>query len=345
MTTDPKAYYRPLAQTGPARPPEALPLAGGWAWFERVERLSRGAAPEILPASETPPEILARLTAPRAPIAGLTLERPRIMGILNVTPDSFSDGGRFSGPDQAVAAAREMIAQGCDILDIGGESTRPGAEPVPVGEEIARVIPVLKALRGAGIGLPVSLDTRKARVAAEGIWAGADMINDVSALTHDRDMADTVYNTHLALCLMHAQGEPRTMQHDPRYDDVLLDVYDYLEARAAAAEAGGVERARLVLDPGIGFGKTLAHNLALLARIGLFHALGCALLLGVSRKGFIGRLGGTGAAEPARRLPGSLAVALAAIGQGVQIVRVHDIAETRQAVTLFMAATKGEADI
>ncbi len=338
-----KYYYRPLPQTGPARPEDAYPLAGGWAWFDRVERLSREAAPEILPAHQAPPEVLERLSAPRAPIAGLALDEPRIMGILNVTPDSFSDGGRFSAPYEAMIALREMIAAGCDILDIGGESTRPGAAPVPVSEEVARVIPVLKQLRGEGIAVPVSLDTRKARVAAEGIWAGADMINDVSAMTWDSDMARTVFNTNLAICLMHAQGDPRTMQKAPHYDNVLLDVYDYLEERADAAEAGGVERARIILDPGIGFGKTLAHNLALLSRISLFHALGCPLLLGVSRKGFIGAL--SGAKTPGERLPGSLAVALAAISQGVQILRVHDISETRQAMTLFMASLQDGGEL
>jgi len=338
-----KSYYRPLPQTGPARPDDAYVLAGGWAWFDTVEQLSRDAAPRLIPASQTPPEILERLTAPRAPIAGLDLSAPRIMGILNVTPDSFSDGGRFSAPYEAMIAVREMIAEGCDILDIGGESTRPGATPVSVSDEVGRVIPVLKHLRGEGIKVPVSLDTRKARVAAEGIWAGANMINDVSAMTYDRDMARTVFNTNLSICLMHAQGDPRTMQRAPRYDDVLLDVYDYLEEKADAAEAEGVERGRIVLDPGIGFGMNTQHCLHVLARLSLFHALGCPILLGVSRKSFIGAL--SGATEPAARLPGSLAVALAAIGQGVQIVRVHDIAKTRQAMTLFMACTKGEVNL
>ncbi len=338
-----KHYFRPLPQTGPARPQEALVLAGGWAWFDRIEVLARGEGARIIPAREAPGEVLERLSRPRAPIAGLDLTRPRLMGILNLTPDSFSDGGRFNAPYEAMEAVREMIAAGCDILDIGGESTRPGAEPVAVGEEVARVIPVLKQLRQEGIEVPVSLDTRKARVAAEGIWAGADMINDVSALSYDRDMARTVTNTNLSLCLMHAQGDPRTMQHAPRYDDVLLDVYDYLEEKADAAEAMGVDRARIVLDPGIGFGKTISHNLALLARISLFHSLGCTLLLGTSRKGFIGALSGED--DPAARLGGSLATELAAIGQGVQIIRAHDIAQTRQAMTLYMACIEGEGNL
>ncbi len=334
-------YFRPLPQCGPARPADARPLAGGWCWFERVEVLSRTRAPRIVPADEVPGDILARLSAPRPPVAGLAMDRPRLMGILNVTPDSFSDGGRFNTVDAATARAAEMLAEGADLLDIGGESTRPGADPVPVEEEIARTIPVLKALRAAGISAPVSLDTRKARVAAEGIWAGAAMINDVSAMTYDPEMERTVINTNLALCLMHAQGDPKTMQKAPHYRDVLLDVYDFLEEKADKAEAAGAERGRIVLDPGIGFGKTLAHNLALLAGLGLFHGLGCTLLLGASRKRFIGTIGGNPEAPAAQRAPGSIGVALAAIAQGVQIVRVHDIAATRQAMALWQAATTG----
>ena len=333
-------YYRPLPRIGPARPATALPLAGGWCWFDRIEVLSRDRAPQFIAAQDAPRDIVERLTRPRAPVARLAMDRPRLMAILNLTPDSFSDGGRFNAPDAALARARALLAQGADILDIGGESTRPGASPVAPGEEVARTIPVLKALRQEGIDAPVSLDTRKARVAAEGIWAGADMINDVSAMTYDPDMAGTVINTNLSICLMHAQGDPRSMQKAPHYHDALLDIYDFLEEKANMAEAMGADRARLVLDPGIGFGMRVDHCLSVLARLSLFHALGCPILLGASRKSFIGALSGTD--DPGDRLPGSLAVALAAIGQGVQIIRAHDIAETRQAMTLFMASLSGE---
>lgn len=331
-------YYRPLPQTDPARPADALPLAGGWCWFDRIEVLRRDGPPRVIAAAEAPPEVLARLTAPRASVAGLTLDRPRIMGILNVTPDSFSDGGDHLAPATAQEHARAMVAAGAAILDIGGESTRPGAADVPVPEEIARTAPVIAALAG---GAPISIDTRKAAVAQAALVAGAALVNDVSAFLHDPAMAGAVAAAGAPVCLMHAQGTPQTMQADPRYDDVLLDVYDHLAARVAAAEAAGIARARILVDPGIGFGKTQAHNLALLARLSLFHALGCPILLGVSRKRFIGTIGQ--APEPKARMPGSVAVALAGVAQGAQVIRVHDVAETRQALALWQAVTRGEA--
>jgi dihydropteroate synthase len=320
--------------TDPARPPEALALAGGWCWFSQVERLRRGEAPTLLPAEAAPPEVLERLSAPRAPIAGLGFEAPRIMGILNVTPDSFSDGGLFLAPEAAVAQARSMAALGADVVDVGGESTRPGAAEVPVAEEGARVVPVIAAVAGAAGGAPVSVDTRKAAVAEAALAAGARIVNDVSALRFDPAMAAVAARAE-GLCLVHAQGAPATMQDAPAYDDVLLDVFDALEARAAAAEAAGIPRARLLVDPGIGFGKTLQHNVSLLRRLSLYHATGCAVLVGASRKRFVGTLGR--APEAAGRVPGSLAVALHAVGQGAQVLRVHDVGETAQALRLGMA--------
>ncbi|AJE48189.1 dihydropteroate synthase [Celeribacter indicus] len=331
-------YYRPIPSTDAARPEGALTLAGGWTWFDRVELLSRDAAPRIIPARDLPEEIRTRLTAPRAPVAGLDLSRPALMGILNVTPDSFSDGGLFATPEAALEHALAMVADGADILDIGGESTRPGAAYVETGDEIARTAPVIAAIRG-GANVPVSIDTRKAAVAQAALAAGAVLVNDVYAFTHDPDLARVVAGAEVPVCLMHAQGDPEVMQADPRYDDVLLDVYDFLAARIAAAEAAGIPRARILVDPGIGFGKTVAHNLALLQRISLFHSLGCGILLGVSRKAFIGRIGA--APEPRERAPGSVAAALAGFAQGVQIARVHDIRETRQALRLWRAVTTG----
>ncbi|TCM88099.1 dihydropteroate synthase [Rhodovulum steppense] len=334
-------YYRPLVQTDAARPDDALPLAGGWAWFVQAEELRRDAPPRLLRAADLPEEVRATLTAPRPALAGLSLDRPRIMGILNVTPDSFSDGGRFADPQAALAQGRALAA-GADILDIGGESTRPGSAAVPEADEIARTAPVIAALRAAGVATPVSIDTRKAAVARAALAAGADMVNDVAALGFDPALAGVVAQAGVPVCLMHAQGDPATMQDDPRYDDVLLDVYDFLAARIAAAEAAGIPRARIMVDPGIGFGKTVAHNLALIRGLSLFHGLGCPILLGASRKRFIGALGGAERAD--RRGPGSIAVALAGIAQGVQIVRVHDVAETRQAVLLDGALKEyGEA--
>ncbi|MCJ8140245.1 dihydropteroate synthase [Falsirhodobacter halotolerans] len=317
-------YYRPIPMTDPARPAGARTLAGGWCWFDRVEVLARGTAPQIVPLSDVPTEVLHRMTARRAPLHGLDWAAPRIMGIVNATPDSFSDGGRYD----PVAHGRTLEA---DLLDIGGESTRPGAETVPEDQEIARIRPVIDGLRGR---VPISVDTRKARVA---VASDADMVNDVSAMLYDPGMAAAVARMGASVCLMHAQGLPETMQDDPRYDDVLLEVYDHLADRMAAAEAAGIARDRIVVDPGIGFGKTAAHNVTLLRRLSLFHTLGCPVLLGVSRKRFIGAIGG--AEVPRDRMPGSVAVALAGVAQGVQVLRVHDVNETRQALRLWQAAT------
>ncbi|MBZ4021989.1 dihydropteroate synthase [Rhodobacter sp. TJ_12] len=334
-------YYRPIVHTDATRPAGALTLAGGWCWFSHVEVLSRAGAQGLMPATDLPAEVQARLTAPRAPLAGVAFDRPSIMGILNVTPDSFSDGGRFNAPEAALAQAQALAGAGADMLDIGGESTRPGAAEVPVEEEISRTAPVIAALRAQGYAAPISIDTRKAPVAAAAVQAGAGLVNDVSAMLFDPAMAATVAASDAALCLMHAQGTPATMQADPHYDNVLLDVYDHLAARLAVAEAAGIARTRVMLDPGIGFGKTLAHNLALLRGLSLFHTLGCPILLGVSRKRFIGTIGGAEAAEA--RMPGTLAVTLAGLGQGVQMHRVHDVAEIVQGVRLYNAITKGGA--
>lgn len=325
-------YWRPIPCNDAALGGHAL--AGGPMRFTHVEHLHRDGPARLLRAEDAPGAVLARLTAPRAPICGLALDRPRIMGVLNVTPDSFSDGGQFHDPEKAVAAARAMARQG-DIIDIGGESTRPGAEPVAEAEELARTVPVITALRAAGIATPISIDTRKAGVARQAIAAGAGLFNDVTALSHDPESLAVAAGSTAAVCLMHAAGDPRTMQDDPRYDDVLLDVYDYLETRVAMAEAAGIARARILVDPGIGFGKTLDHNLALVRGLSLFHGLGCAVLLGVSRKRFIGTISDTAKARD--RMPGSLAVALEGLRQGVQVLRVHDVAETRQALALWHA--------
>ena len=333
-------YFRPIAMTDPARTVGSYALAGGWCWFDRVEVLSRAASGRIIAAQELPAPVRHRLTAPRAGFAGLALDRPRLMGILNVTPDSFSDGGRFLGAEAALAQARAM-ATGAEIIDIGGESTRPGAAEVSEADEIVRTAPVIAALRDGGLDLPVSIDTRKAAVARAAFAAGATILNDVTALQFDPAMARTAAALGGPVIVMHSIASPETMQDDPRYDDVLLDVYDALAARLAEAEAAGIPRDRLAIDPGIGFGKTLEHNLALLNRLSLFHALGVPVLLGASRKRFIGTIGAE--AEAARRMPGSLAVALAGVAQGVQMIRVHDVAETRQALSLWQAVTKGVA--
>ena len=281
---------------------------------------------------------LEAITGPRARLAGLALDRPRIMGIINVTPDSFSDGGLHNQAAAAVEHGLSLAEQGADILDIGGESTRPGADYVPVEQELERVIPVIEGLRAKTDAL-ISIDTRKAEVMRQAAAAGADIINDVSALTHDPDAMRIAAATELPVILMHAQGDPRTMNDDPQYDDVVLDVFDYLEQRIAICEAAGIPRTRIVIDPGIGFGKHLHHNVAVMARLSLYHALGVPILLGASRKKLIDHI--SDVPNPRDRLPGSIAAALAGAAQGVQIVRVHDVAETRQALNVWRASLAG----
>ena len=327
-------YFRPLAQRGSSRPDSAVDLAGGATWFTQIEVLERGLQPGILTPDAIANPVLETLSATRAPLAGLEMSTPQVMGIVNVTPDSFSDGGVHFERDHAVASALSMADAGASIIDIGGESTRPGAEVVSAQAEIDRTAPVIEAIR-AQSDIPISIDTRKAAVARAAVTAGATLINDVSGFTYDSELAVFCAEKSLPVCVMHAQGDPATMQDDPRYDDVLLDVYDFLAERVAFLETAGIPKSRIAVDPGIGFGKTIEHNLALLKGIGLFHSLGCAILLGASRKRFIGCI----ADEPVanRRVAGSIAVGLAALGQGVQILRVHDVEETIQALRLWQA--------
>ena len=333
-------YIRPIPMTDPARPRGALPIAGGWCWFSHVEVIDRDAPPQLVAAADLDDTTRQRLSAKRPDFAGLSMDRPRIMGILNVTPDSFSDGGLFLRPEAALMQARKMAA-GADILDIGGESTRPGAVEVLADEETARTAPVIAALRAGGLDVPISIDTRKASVADAAFAAGATILNDVTALQFDPAMAAVAAASGRPVILMHSIATPETMQNDPHYDDVLLDVYDALATRLAEAEAAGIPHDKLAVDPGIGFGKTLQHNLTLLARLSLFHNLGVPVLLGASRKRFIGTISAESDAQ--KRLPGSLAVALAGVAQGMQMIRVHDVAETRQALSLWQAATTGGA--
>lgn len=333
------ARLQPFARSG-------VPFAGhslaGSAdlWFDEVLLRDRNVPATRKSLAECTAQEQTRLSHLRAPICDLPMDRPRIMGVLNVTPDSFSDGGDHASLDAAVTRARQM-AEEADILDIGGESTRPGAEEVSVAEEIRRTSKVIAAIRNAGITTPISVDTRKARVAEAALDAGADMVNDVAAFTFDPELADLVAERDVPVCLMHAQGRPDTMQHNPRYDDVLFDVMDFLEDRIAFATGRGIARERIVTDPGIGFGKTLEHNVTLLRNLSLLHDLGLPILLGVSRKRFIGTIGQ--AAEAKERLAGSLAVVLHGVQNGAQILRVHDTYETRQAIRLQQAMMKRES--
>ncbi|MBL6633364.1 MAG: dihydropteroate synthase [Thermoleophilia bacterium] len=270
-----------------------------------------------------------------SPLAWLTA--PCVMGILNVTPDSFSDGGEHLDPASAVGHARRMAADGAAIVDVGGESTRPGAAHVPVDQEMARVVPVLKALAADGAAVPVSIDTRHAAVAAVALDFGAVLVNDVSA-GGDPGMFPLVADRGAGLCLMHMQGEPATMQDDPRYDDVVDEVAAFLEARMRAAVDAGVSEEAILLDPGIGFGKTVQHNLALLDSLPRIVALGRPVLVGVSRKGIIGALTGR---EVGDRLAGSIGAGLAAVQAGAAVLRVHDVVETVDAMRAFTRTRGG----
>ncbi len=329
-----------------------LPLTGGplsFSALEVIERSAKGSTRRTIGLGEflerdwgrhtlAASDLLEAIRTPRPRIAGISFDSPRIMGIVNVTPDSFSDGGSYPTAQAAVDQALRMVEEGADILDIGGESTRPGSEEVPLEEELRRVMPVLEALR-AKTDAVISVDTRKSEVMLRAAAAGADILNDVSALTHDPKALEVAASTGLPVMLMHAQGDPKTMNDNPQYTDVVLDVFDFLERRIQACVAVGIPAAKLIADPGIGFGKHLPHNIAVLNAISLYHGLGVPVLLGASRKKLIGQL--CNVENPRERVPGSIAAALHALAQGIQIVRVHDVAQTRQAISVWRAVMQG----
>jgi len=321
-------------------------LAGGMSWFAAVELLRvedhERRSTELVAVEgieeRFDDDMAAQwkaLTSPRQPLQlgerTIRLDQPQVMAIVNATPDSFSDGGQFADAAAAAEAGAQMSAEGAAIIDVGGESTRPGARLVWEGDEIERVVPVIRQLAGGGAA--VSVDTRKADVMTAAIEAGARMINDVSALTYDDRSAGVVAASGVPVVLMHHKGAPETMQDDPRYDDVLVEVYEWLEERIATAEEAGIKRERILIDPGFGFGKNVAHNLELMNGLALLHSLGCPLVIGASRKRTIGAL--SGEAPPDRRMAGSIAFALKAVEQGVQVVRVHDVSETVQALRIW----------
>ncbi|UVO52887.1 dihydropteroate synthase [Sphingomonas sp. SUN039] len=321
-------------------------LAGGMSFFSAFEAITvEGGArvsKRLVPVGEIDAVVagdgaaaatLSRLTSPRAPLVlgerTIRLDQPQVMGILNMTPDSFSDGGKHLGDAEAAASAGvAMAAAGAALVDVGGESTRPGAKDVWEGDEIARTVPVIERLARAGVA--VSIDTRKAAVMSAALAAGAALVNDVSALGHDAQALALMAGATCPVVIMHW---PDTKTHEGAYRDPLIETYDWLADRILALEAAGIVRSRLIVDPGIGFGKGVAENLALLNGLSLFHGLGCPLLVGASRKRFIGALAGEAPVEA--RLAGSLAVALKAAEQGAQIVRVHDVAETVQALRVW----------
>lgn len=348
-----KLFIRPLqicnnnSATG-----KAVPFLGELGRYSSAEVTIRSVTGEIaerhvLPTSEllswletnqpdfkeAASDIITKLGEPRASFAGLGMSQPHVMGVLNVTPDSFSDGGDRYDVSKAVSDGLRMMEQGATILDVGGESTRPGAEPVTLDEELRRVIPVVGKLSEAGA--LISIDTRHAKVMTEAVAAGAKIINDVTALEGDTGSLEAAAAAKVPVILMHMQGTPQTMQGNPTYQDAALDIYDYLEQRVAACVAAGIPKNMIAVDPGIGFGKTVEHNLRLLDALALFHGTGCPVLLGVSRKGFIGKL--SRCEDPKDRVAGSIACALAGLQRGIQMYRVHDVAETSQAFAIARA--------
>jgi dihydropteroate synthase len=321
-------------------------LAGGLNWFAAAEliRIESGkrVATELLPVDRLEERLddelserWERLTGQHPPLKlgerTVRLDQPQVMGIVNVTPDSFSDPGQLEDPGVAAEAGARMAEAGAAIVDVGGESTRPGAKAVWEGDEIARIDPVIRRLSAGGVA--VSVDTRKADVMTAAISAGATLVNDVSALTYDQRSAEAVAKAGVPVVLMHHQGPPETMQQDPRYDDVVVEVYEWIEERIAAAVEAGIDRSRILVDIGFGFGKTVAHNLELMNSLAIFHSLGCPLVVGASRKRTIGALSNEAPAD--ERLGGSLAFALKAVEQGAQVVRVHDVSETVQALKIW----------
>ena len=320
-------------------------LAGGLLWFAAVE-IVRDDGVELVPVEgfearldslgEGARNAWANLTSPRPPLRlgerVIRLDQPQVAGILNVTPDSFSGDGRGDDVEAAVEAGYAMASAGAALIDVGGESTRPGAKPLWEGDEIARIEPVVRRLAGGGTA--VSIDTRKAEVMQAALAAGAGLVNDVSALTWDPRAVEIVAAAGCPVVLMHHKGDPATMQDDPRYDrPVLLEIYDWLEARIAAAIAAGIDRAKIIVDPGFGFGKNVQHNLAIMNGLAMLHGLGCPVMLGASRKRTIGALANEAPVD--RRLAGSIALALKGAEQGAQLLRVHDVPETVQALRVW----------
>ena len=335
-----RTYYRPLGLCYGADAEQLIAqrragcLGGntrlGFTFVERIVRDGASITRKIIPYTD----FLPAIEVPRGSFAGLSMDSPMIMGIVNVTPDSFSDGGLYGTSEAGASHGLGLAAEGAHILDVGGESTRPGSDMVPVEEELSRVIPAVKRLSDAGH--VVSVDTRKAAVMREAVKAGAAIVNDVSSLQYDPESLHTVAELKVPVVLMHAQGDPRTMQLNPHYDDVALDVYDHLEQRVMACVQAGIPRSHIAIDPGIGFGKTFQHNLELLRQITLFHGLGVAVLAGLSRKGFVGAL--TGEKIAGSRVHGSVGGAVEAALNGVHILRVHDVKATAEALAVALAS-------
>ncbi len=333
------SYFRPIVRTGLPRSENSISFAETDYWISEAEEIKFGEKSKLVSINDVPDLWKTRWLRKRPDILGLEFGFPKLMGILNVTPDSFSDGGNHIELDAALNHAKLMEENGVDIIDIGGESTRPGASIVPILEEIERIEPVINSI-SAESKIPISVDTRKAEVASAAHKAGASLVNDVSGFTFDPNLLAYCSEYNLPVCVMHMQGSPENMQNNPKYENILIEVYDFLENQIRKLVQAGISRDHIIADVGIGFGKNLGHNLTLIKNISLFHGLGVPLLLGVSRKSIISKLAKV--EKPSDRLHGSISLAISALGQGVQIFRVHDVAETKQAFDLWVAVNFGD---
>ena len=326
-------YFRPIIQTDAVRPSTHYSVGGQKQWFDKVEIINRGEKPTIAAADKVPSDILNEITRVKANNHFKSFSKPLIMGILNVTPDSFSDGGKNLELKNAMKTAQRMIVDGADIIDIGGESTRPGAKAISAEDELNRIEPLIRYLKNEFPQINISVDTRKASVMARVMELGVDFINDVSAMSFDKNSRNVLARKKAQVCLMHGGLNPEKMQENTFYNNILLDIYDYLKARIDFAISGGVKKENILIDPGIGFGKTTTQNVLLIRKASLFHGLGCPLLYGISRKSFIGEVGKT--RKPVNRFPGSIAGAIELVRQGIQVIRVHDVKKTRQALDVW----------
>ena len=308
-------------------------IQGGTTVFNSFRVIQRNKKPRVISTSEVKKEFIDRFTSKPISMLGLSFETPAVMGILNVTPDSFYDGEKFFTEKQFVEKGLNLLKTGCCILDVGGESTRPGAKEVASSIEIERVIGVIKKIKQYAPSAIISVDTRKAIVAEKALQAGASIVNDISAGSFDEKMFGVVAKYKAGMCLMHSQGLPENMQNKPHYENVLLDIYDYLKEKIAEAESTGISRKRIIIDPGIGFGKSFSHNMEIIKKASLFLGLGCPLMIGVSRKSFIGEI--ICERLHSARLSGSIAAMLKIVNNGAKIVRVHDVKETVDAIKVW----------
>ncbi len=310
-------------------------LGGTKVGFDSFKIVERGKKSETIPAREAPKEILEAFIRPRPSVLGLDFSKVNIMGVLNVTPDSFYDGKEDFKEVDFVKKGLDLINGGLDILDVGGESTRPGAKEIPVHLEKQRVSNVIRDIKKTFPKIIISIDTRKSEVAKAALKAGASIINDVSGLTFDSEILSIASEFESVICIMHSKGLPENMQNQPSYENILLDIYDFLEEKLNLAKKAGISEKRIIVDPGIGFGKSLSHNKVLIKNLSLFHGLGCPVMVGLSRKSFIGEI--VGELEPSKRLGGSLAALLTTVSRGAHLVRVHDVNETKQAIEVWNA--------